>query len=1107
MTSNAQYCEGGPSNDTDSNIDAITMNGASGTSINFTGSCPGITGVEDQTGTTVDLVIGQEYSIDVTFGTCGGGWDGAGEVWVDYDQDELFDAAESIGQSSGNPDDAPWDSPVTFTFTVPQTATVGTTRMRIVQEEGGTNPLDPCAAFSWGSVIDFTVNVIAQPATPPTPDQDPAAPSCATGSDLTLAGTPPAGIEWYWQGTDEFGTSTADDGTAPYTVFTNGTYYARAYDSALDAWSEASSITVSNFVLPSDPPAPVADEDPACEVTGGTNITVDAAPTGIEYYWQGTDETGTSQADAATAAYPVTTSGTYYVAAYDPATECWSDASSVTVSMSDIVPNDPIVTNDNVSACSGDASITLEASEAPTEQVTYTIEGEDSFGDGWNGASVEIFADGVSVLVFDVPSGSSNSETFDVLEGATITTQWTAGDFDAECSYEILDDNSTVVASSSGGSEITSFTAPMSTYDLNWYDAATGGNLLGSGNTLEAVGTSVMPTATNGTYEFYVEQSNGCTSNRSLVTVNVSDVNIEAEGIAATCNGSATGSFVLTDTLCGVTPFSYSVDGGAYETAIPTDLTVGSHTLVVQDDNGDESAELTFTVNDAPEPSDLEMNDITDEGGQVSWNGNGDETEWNVEWGEAGYTPGTGAEIGSSVVSDTFEIITGLDANEDYDIYVSANCGGGATPNDSSMISFTTDCGVYEAVGFCESFDSDSPTQICWTVLDENGDGDAWDLDYSFNTNSGDEVAAMYTDINSGDNDDWLITPNVALSGNEVMNFFYRVQSDGEPNDFEVLLSTTGTNPADFEDTLMYLASYDNENYLDSTIDLSAYSGDVYIAFHVPSGGLDGWRLYIDDVCFNVCDPEPGTDGSADVCRTDETVNLNSVIVKGEETGSWSFPGNQQLIVDDSLFNVSTLPADDYEVLYIVEGGCSKDTTVATITVFPPSSAGQNGTLNVCQNQPVNLFDGLNGNVDLGGTWYDPSDSPIAGSQPVASSIPGSFNYDYVTSNGVCPADTSLVEVVVDSECDYLSLGEEKLEELTVYPNPATDVINISNPSSSESLKVEILDMNGRVVLTDAKALANATEGSIDISHLVKGMYTLRVFNGDGQKTFKVVKQ
>ncbi|MEX2484829.1 MAG: T9SS type A sorting domain-containing protein, partial [Brumimicrobium sp.] len=178
-----------------------------------------------------------------------------------------------------------------------------------------------------------------------------------------------------------------------------------------------------------------------------------------------------------------------------------------------------------------------------------------------------------------------------------------------------------------------------------------------------------------------------------------------------------------------------------------------------------------------------------------------------------------------------------------------------------------------------------------------------------------------------------------------------------------------------------------------------------------------------------------------------------------------------------------------------------------TITVYPPSTAGQGGTINVCLNEPINLFDGLGGNVDHGGTWYNPSDDPIAGSQQNASNIPGNYNYDYIVTNGVCPADTSLVEVQVDGGCDYLSLGEETLADLSVFPNPATDLINISNPTGTESLRVEMLDMNGRVVVSDANALSNTSEATIDIDHLQKGVYTLRIYNGEGQRTFKIVKQ
>ena len=58
---------------------------------------------------------------------------------------------------------------------------------------------------------------------------------------------------------------------------------------------------------------------------------------------------------------------------------------------------------------------------------------------------------------------------------------------------------------------------------INWYDASTGGNLLGTGASFDPIGTSVLPnTNTAGNYNFYAAAvNNGCESSRILVTVTV----------------------------------------------------------------------------------------------------------------------------------------------------------------------------------------------------------------------------------------------------------------------------------------------------------------------------------------------------------------------------------------------------------------------------------------------------------------------------------------------------------------------------------------------------------------------------------------------------------
>jgi len=304
----------------------------------------------------------------------------------------------------------------------------------------------------------------------------------------------------------------------------------------------------------------------------------------------------------------------------------------------------------------------------------------------------------------------------------------------------------------------------------------------------------------------------------------------------------------------------------------------------------------------------------------------------------------------------------------------------------------------------------------------------------------------------------------------------------------------------------MHLASYSNTTYMDTTVDLTMFSGTVYIAFHVPPGGLDGWRLYIDDVCFGECIPTPGQPGSTDICRLDDSLNLNDGIITNDNIyGRWEFPADQSLIVNDSIFNVSNLPAGAHDVLYIVEGICQPDTTIATINVFGPSTAGDGTTINVCKNEPIDLYSALTGNVDMGGDWYDYNGVLLPNSQPTSPSLSAQYNYSYITSNGVCPADTATVEVNVGN-CVW-AVEEEEFAEISVYPNPTTSVLNIVNPSNTSALKVEMLDMNGRVVLVENKALNNATEATLTIDHLEKGIYTLRVYNNEGQRTFKIVKQ
>ena len=79
---------------------------------------------------------------------------------------------------------------------------------------------------------------------------------------------------------------------------------------------------------------------------------------------------------------------------------------------------------------------------------TYELYMIDSYGDGWNGASLDLYVNGVVVLD-DVSVSDNESEasaTFDVDDFDYLSTTWTQGNFDGECAYAVYNAAGDLVA-------------------------------------------------------------------------------------------------------------------------------------------------------------------------------------------------------------------------------------------------------------------------------------------------------------------------------------------------------------------------------------------------------------------------------------------------------------------------------------------------------------------------------------------------------------------------------------------------------------------------------------------------------------------------------------
>jgi hypothetical protein len=242
------------------------------------------------------------------------------------------------------------------------------------------------------------------------------------------------------------------------------------------------------------------------------------------------------------------------------------------------------------------------------------------------------------------------------------------------------------------------------------------------------------------------------------------------------------------------------------------------------------------------------------------------------------------------------------------------------------------------------------------------------------------------------------------------------------------------------------------------------------------------------------------------VCAGD-SVDLFTAITGNQANGVWTAQlASAATGLNGSMFQSAGLAFQTFNFQYRLTDGCAYDSIIGKVKIFPPSSAGSDGTVTVCRNQPFNLLAGLEGNADLGGQWYNPSNAAIPQSQINSSNIPGQYNYVYITGNNVCPDDSATVLVNV-LNCNFIGLEETEMSNLSLYPNPTNGLVYISNEGSSVVYNYTILDAQGRVIANANNAIKGAAKTEINLQGKETGIYIIRVFNENSEKVFRVVLQ
>src|SRR5690606_23513989 len=140
--------------------------------------------------------------------------------------------------------------------------------------------------------------------------------------------------------------------------------------------------------------------------------------------------------------------------------------------------------------------------------------------------------------------------------------------------------------------------------------------------------------------------------------------------------------------------------------------------------------------------------------------------------------------------------------------------------------------------------------------------------------------------------------------------------------------------------------------------------------------------------------------------------------------------------------------------------------------------------------------------ADAGETWnyLNAEDLFEIRSNHVFSATAFSFNED-VAEVYIGSGDLGLVKYTLDLETMAVSNPEFISHNQTeIYPNPASDIVNISTKSLIKSVEV--------YSLTGQKINSETTSGTLNISHLNKGIYLIKIQLENGRvETHKLIKK
>lgn len=375
-----------------------------------------------------------------------------------------------------------------------------------------------------------------------------------------------------------------------------------------------------------------------------------------------------------------------------------------------------------------------------------------------------------------------------------------------------------------------------------------------------------------------------------------------------------------------------------------------------------------------PTPSALFASNILGSSMQLNWTENGSASNWVIEYGPVGFTPGTGTVVGAN--SNPYNL-NGVTQTTSYDIYVRSNCIGDTSlyhgPIQVNTLVDNLICGtgapsaIYHA-DFEGAFPSDW-TQSGFTLpqwLHNTG--------ATSTPGTGPNAAALnngylYFETSGGffGDTDTLFTPMVDLStvATTARLVFYYHMFGASVEDLEVEASSDQSTWTNVFSQSGQVQSASTDDWIPATADLSAYAGGpVYLRVIASRGSSFTGDIGIDDFTVEGCVACPTPTLLSVTDSTETTIEL-----------SWTAGGS--------------------EANWVIEYG------------LPGFTPGTGTTINVASN-PANAT-GLTDNTtyefyiyaNCGGGNFSLEAGPVTGTTGIYCPAPQFFNFEYAANDTV----------------------------------------------------------------------------------------------------------